>query len=360
MTAKAAQAVFSIKPHHYPHSTPDLGDNYIEGYAKDKLVKRIFADKRVDAADPRGHEPLLFGSSKKSKRNPYVRAYVSPYAKDSRNPRGWGAPSLRASSGRRSARPYNPRTRRGGGHYRSPRPGARALRHLNRGPWEGRHGHRHPHHRERGQRNRGRRNSTPRGRGHRNPRSRTRRQRQRDRRKWNGGAGLLGMSDSFKKPIFFKKQFHPRVDYKSPSNRGTVPKSRKPEWNKLAKELSENKEDLEDAKEDTSDAVEDGLDPATIVDDGKLGTTEGLKLPVAIPKYEKNVAELRKKIEAIPLLFPDKGLLGGSFENSWDDIIPEKVVNGVYKNLFHHYPEGEPMTDFMHNGWDGLNGVADP
>lgn len=139
-----------------------------------------------------------------------------------------------------------------------------------------------------------------------------------------------------------------------------MPKSRKPEWNKLAKELSENKEDLEDAKEDTSDAVEDGLDPATIVDDGKLGTTEGLKLPVAIPKYEKNVAELRKKIEAIPLLFPDKGLLGGSFENSWDDIIPEKVVNGVYKNLFHHYPEGEPMTDFMHNGWDGLNGVADP
>jgi hypothetical protein len=37
MTAKAAQAVFSIKPHHYPHALPKLGDNYIEGYAEDKV-----------------------------------------------------------------------------------------------------------------------------------------------------------------------------------------------------------------------------------------------------------------------------------------------------------------------------------
>lgn len=40
-----AQAVFSIKPHHYPHAFPNLGDNYIEGFAPDKPVKKFFADK---------------------------------------------------------------------------------------------------------------------------------------------------------------------------------------------------------------------------------------------------------------------------------------------------------------------------
>ena len=50
----------------------------------------------------------------------------------------------------------------------------------------------------------------------------------------------------------------------------------------------------------------------------------------------------------------------GSPENTWDDIIPEKVVNGVYTNNNPTHPEGEPISDFMLNGWDGLNGVADP
>ena len=50
-------------------------------------------------------------------------------------------------------------------------------------------------------------------------------------------------------------------------------------------------------------------------------------------------------------------------DDSWDDVIPAKVVEKVYKTSTHHdhnSPEGEPISDFMHNGWDGLNGVADP
>lgn len=47
-------------------------------------------------------------------------------------------------------------------------------------------------------------------------------------------------------------------------------------------------------------------------------------------------------------------------EDSWDDRIPEKVVRGVYMMTNPTRPEGEPISDFMLNGWDGLNGVADP
>ena len=65
-------------------------------------------------------------------------------------------------------------------------------------------------------------------------------------------------------------------------------------------------------------------------------------------------------MEAIPKLFADKGLLGGNADVSLDDVIPEKVVKGVYQNLGSVHPEGEPISDFMNNGWNGLNGVADP
>ena len=47
-------------------------------------------------------------------------------------------------------------------------------------------------------------------------------------------------------------------------------------------------------------------------------------------------------------------------EDSWDDRVPEKVVRGVYMMTNPTRPEGEPISDFMLNGWDGLNGVADP
>ena len=59
-------------------------------------------------------------------------------------------------------------------------------------------------------------------------------------------------------------------------------------------------------------------------------------------------------------MFADKGFFGGSAEVSLDDAIPEKVVQGVYKNLGSVHPEGEPISDFMNNSWNGLNGVADP
>ena len=52
MTAQAAQAVFSIKPHHYPHALPKLGDNYIEGYAEDKVLER----GRTHGSRVSGHE----------------------------------------------------------------------------------------------------------------------------------------------------------------------------------------------------------------------------------------------------------------------------------------------------------------
>ena len=41
-------------------------------------------------------------------------------------------------------------------------------------------------------------------------------------------------------------------------------------------------------------------------------------------------------------------------------MIPEAVVNGVYKNQYKASPEGELISDFINNGWNGLNLVADP
>jgi hypothetical protein len=45
-----------------------------------------------------------------------------------------------------------------------------------------------------------------------------------------------------------------------------------------------------------------------------------------------------------------------------DDIIPNEVVSKVYRLVPGpaSRPEGEPITDFLHNGWNPLNGVADP
>ena len=66
---------------------------------------------------------------------------------------------------------------------------------------------------------------------------------------------------------------------------------------------------------------------------------------------QASVKDLRTKIGKIPTVF---------HEDTWDDRIPEQVVNGVYTNTNPTRPEGEPVSDFMLNGWDGLNGVADP
>ena len=49
-------------------------------------------------------------------------------------------------------------------------------------------------------------------------------------------------------------------------------------------------------------------------------------------------------------------------EDTMDDIIPNEVVSKVYRLVPGpaSRPEGEPITDFLHNGWNPLNGVADP
>ena len=44
MICPCAQAIFSIKPHHYPQETRKLGDNFLEGFADDKPVKKLFSD----------------------------------------------------------------------------------------------------------------------------------------------------------------------------------------------------------------------------------------------------------------------------------------------------------------------------
>jgi hypothetical protein len=48
--------------------------------------------------------------------------------------------------------------------------------------------------------------------------------------------------------------------------------------------------------------------------------------------------------------------------DTWDDVIPNAIVKDVYQLTpgGKTYPEGEPVTDMMINGWNGLNGVADP
>jgi len=152
----------------------------------------------------------------------------------------------------------------------------------------------------------------------------------------NGGGGLLGMADAFKLPIQFKKQFHPRVRYRSPTSRGQIPKTQKKKWKKLMDKLYDTKLDLDNA--------------------------QVLNLPKDVAKYKQKAKELRKKIAKIPTLFEDRQFLGGRSGDSWDDLIPEAVVNGVYRSpvTYFNRPEGEPVSDFMHNGWDGLDGVADP
>ena len=49
-------------------------------------------------------------------------------------------------------------------------------------------------------------------------------------------------------------------------------------------------------------------------------------------------------------------------DDSLDDIIPNAVVKEVYRMIPgpKARPEGEPITDLLHNGWNPLNGVADP
>ena len=49
-------------------------------------------------------------------------------------------------------------------------------------------------------------------------------------------------------------------------------------------------------------------------------------------------------------------------DDTWDDVIPNTIVKEVYHMTpgGKTYPEGEPITDMMINGWNGLNGVADP
>ena len=155
MTAQAAQAVFSIKPHHYPHALPKLGDNYIEGYAEDKPIKQLFADRTVDAAEAHSTVPKIFGGDvrggkfsdhqrnfagrSRSKRSPryrgshYVRGYINPYAQDSLTRPRYG-------SGERSGI-YNPRKRDRKNAYTTlsrSRPLRRVIRNLDRGPFEGR------------------------------------------------------------------------------------------------------------------------------------------------------------------------------------------------------------------------------
>ncbi len=154
--------------------------------------------------------------------------------------------------------------------------------------------------------------------------------------KLNGGGGLLGMADAFKLPIQFKKQFHPRVRYRSPTSRGQVPKTQQKKWKKLMDKLYDTKYDLDDAKM--------------------------LNLPQDVAKYRQKAKELRKKLARIPTLFEDRPFFGGRSGDSWDDLIPEAVVNSVYRSpvTYFNRPEGEPVSDFMHNGWDGLDGVADP
>ena len=154
--------------------------------------------------------------------------------------------------------------------------------------------------------------------------------------KLNGGGGLLGMADAFKFPIQVKKEFHPRVRYMSPTSRGEIPKTQQKKWKKLMDKLYDTKLDLSDA--------------------------QVLNLPKDVAKYKQKAKELRKKIARIPTLFEDRQFLGGRSGDSWDDLIPEAVVNGVYRSpvTYFNRPEGEPVSDFMHNGWDGLDGVADP
>jgi len=45
LCSPCTQAIFSIKPMEFPQATRKLEDNYIEGFADDKPVKKIFADK---------------------------------------------------------------------------------------------------------------------------------------------------------------------------------------------------------------------------------------------------------------------------------------------------------------------------
>jgi hypothetical protein len=54
LCSPCTQAIFSIKPMEFPQATRKLEDNYIEGFADDKPVKKIFADKyELLCADPK-------------------------------------------------------------------------------------------------------------------------------------------------------------------------------------------------------------------------------------------------------------------------------------------------------------------
>lgn len=172
----------------------------------------------------------------------------------------------------------------------------------------------------------------------------------------------MGLGDAYRPPRVARKQFHPRIASRSPSSRGVVPKKLRPKYNKIMGRLALEKDDLEDAVEDVKDAAKAGLNPADVVDDGELGKKKGLKLPEAIKEYQKEIDKDRGELAKIPTVFPDKGILGGGADDSLDDIIPNAVVKEVYRMIPgpKARPEGEPITDLLHNGWNPLNGVADP
>lgn len=421
MTAKAAQAIFSIKPYEYNPRSTDIGEEYLEqGKTPTRAINKAFADRSISVRTPRSRAPWFMGGSRRgghrherghhdnghhvrhgrkrgghdrtprswAKGSPYKPGYFNPYSRDAPKLGGGGGPGGRGNSDREfdpmastrgEGRPYDPRKGSGGGvRPRNPRL-ARLLRALNTGPFENsrrspyrapydsnRRGPRNPfvrgprslrgrklHPRERTPRSRNPRERTPRGR-YVHPYLRSRRH--------GGGNGLLAMGDSYVPAKVAAKQFHPRIANRSPPSRGVVPKKLRPKFAKIAKRLAANKEDLEDAEEDAEEAVTAGLNPAEIKDDGELGKKEGLMLPEAKKKYEKKIAEDRAELAKIPTVFPDKGILGGGPEDTMDDIIPNEVVSKVYRLVPGpaSRPEGEPITDFLHNGWNPLNGVADP
>jgi len=120
MTAKAAQAVFSIKPHQYPladkYARP-VGDMYLErnfdrdGERGPKEIVKVMRDKEVPVGtEPPSHAPFFLAPSDSKAfdlakgGNPYAAGYVNPYVKEAPRSMGGNSPMSQREYGRP---PYN-------------------------------------------------------------------------------------------------------------------------------------------------------------------------------------------------------------------------------------------------------------
>jgi hypothetical protein len=135
MTAKAAQAVFSIKPHQYPladkYARP-VGDMYLQrnfdrdGERGPKGIVKVMRDREVPVGtEPPSHAPFFFAPSDSKAYdlatggNPYMAGYVNPYVKEAPRSMGGKNPMNPAVTGRP---PYTTKYDASGHSYKVGRP----------------------------------------------------------------------------------------------------------------------------------------------------------------------------------------------------------------------------------------------